>query len=245
MSSKSGILDPLRVRIRRLQFIVGLGFLSLVAGSMVSVALAFRLSTRIQDIPWELPQLLLGVTIQNLWVLGALPLMCYAAARILELKPLSTALGAAGSGQFFVLSLDFIRDGLAGMWNGWLISLLNVAAFSGGVFLSHRAVAKARAAATQAAAKAQAQAEARKVEYLEFLREAERGGEKTAQREAQQAPVAASVGSAAVAMAPPEGGAPAPAPVEASAAPAPAEAAAPASEPSSAPAEVKPAANEP
>ncbi|SET62595.1 hypothetical protein [Stigmatella erecta] len=173
------MLEPLRVRLRRFQFILGLGFLSLMAGSMVSVSLAYRLSTRVEDLPGELPRLLIGIVLQNLWVLAALPLLAYGAARILELKPLSTALGAALSGEFFVLSLDFVRDGLEGLWDGWVGAALRLLAFALGVFLSYRAVVSGRAASARAAAAAQARAEARKAEYAEFLREAEKAGERS------------------------------------------------------------------
>ncbi|SEL63357.1 hypothetical protein SAMN05444354_107172 [Stigmatella aurantiaca] len=180
MSPTPGMLEPLRVRIRRFQFILGLGFLSLMAGSMVSVSLAYRLSTRIEDLPGELPRLLIGIALQNLWVLAALPLLAYGAARILELKPLSTALGAALSGEFFVLSLDFVRDGLEGLWDGWVGAVLRLLAFALGVFLSYRAVVSGRAASARTAAAAQARAEAQKAEYAEFLREAEKAGERSA-----------------------------------------------------------------
>jgi hypothetical protein len=36
--------------------------------------------------------------LQNLWVLAVLPLLCCGAARIIKLKPLSTAIGGALSG---------------------------------------------------------------------------------------------------------------------------------------------------
>jgi hypothetical protein len=179
VSPTPGMLEPLRVRIRRFQFILGLGFLALMVGSMVSVSLAYRLSTRIEDLPGELPRLLIGTLLQNLWVLAALPLLAYGAARILELKPLSTALGAALSGEFFVLSLDFVRDGLEGLWDGWVGAVLRLLSFALGVFLSYRAVVSGRAASARTAAAALARAEAQKAEYAEFLREAEKGGERS------------------------------------------------------------------
>lgn len=202
VSSKSpGILEPLRVRIRRFQFILGLGFLALVVGSVLSVSLSVRLLVRVQALEAEALRLLIVLVLENLWVLGVLPLVCYGAARILELRPLSTSLGAALSGEFFVLALDFVREGLDGLWQGAVASSLRLAAFATGVFLSYRAVARGRAAAEEGAARARAKAEARKGEYLEFLREAERGAEKSAQREAERAAVAASAGGATEAAA--------------------------------------------
>jgi hypothetical protein len=204
VSSKPGILDPVRVRIRRFQFVVGLGFLSQVIGAVLSVALAYRLAERIQDLPDGL-KLLVGIPLQNLWAIAVLPLLCYGAARIIELKPLSTAVGGVASGLLFVLALNFAWGGLEGLWPGLAAGALQISALAAGVLLSYRAVLKGRAASAQGAAKAQAQAESRKVEYQEFLREAERGAEKTAQREAERAAAAASGGSAAVAVAPDPG----------------------------------------
>lgn len=201
MSTKPRALDSLRVRIRRFQFIVGLGFLSQIIGPLFTVALAQRLSQRIQDLP-EILQLLIGIPLQNLWAIAVLPLLCYGAARILELRPLSTAVGAVLSGEVFVLALNFAWGGLEGMLPGVGAVALQVSILGVGVLFSYRAVLKGRADAALGAAKAQAQAEARKSEYQEFLREAERAAEKTAQREAERA---ASAGSAA-----PDGGAPGP-----------------------------------
>lgn len=204
MSSKPSKLDPVRVRIRRFQFVVGLGFLAQVIGAVFSVSLAYRLTERVQDLPEGL-RLLIGVPLQNLWVLAVLPLLCYGAARIIELKPLSTAIGGAISGQFFIMALNFAWGGLDGLLPGVAAVALQVSSLAAGVLLSYRAVLKGRVAAAQGAAKAQAQAESRKVEYQEFLREAERSAEKTAQREAERAVAAASAGgSAAPAASAPE-----------------------------------------
>jgi hypothetical protein len=201
VSTKPRALDSLRVRIRRFQFIVGLGFLSQIIGPLFTVALSQRLSQRMQDLP-QLLQLLIGIPLQNLWAIAVLPLLCYGAARILELKPLSTAVGAVLSGEVFLLALSFAWGGLEGMVPGVGAVALQLSILAVGVFLSYRAVLKGRADAARGAAKAQAQAEARKNEYQEFLREAERAAEKTAQREAERA---ASAGGAA-----PDGGPPGP-----------------------------------
>lgn len=189
MSSKTSVLEPLRVRIRRLQFIVGLGFISLVGGSVLSVALTLRLSVRVQALPTGLMRVLMAVLLENLWVLGVLPLLCYGAARVMELKPWSTAAGAAVSGATFVLALNYVQSGAAGLWLGGLGSVLNVVAFAVGVVLSARAVMLGRAAAAQQTGKAQEKAQERKSEYDEFLRAAEAGAARLEQREsAAQAP---------------------------------------------------------
>lgn len=192
MSTKPRALDSLRVRIRRFQFIVGLGFLSQIIGPLITVALTQRLAQRIQDLP-EILQLLIGIPLQNLWAIAVLPLLCYGAARIIDLKPLSTAVGAVVSGELFVLALNFAWSGIEGALPGAAAVALQISILAVGVFFSYRAVLRGRAEAAKGAAKAQAEAEARKSEYQEFLREAERAAEKTAQREAERA---ASAGSA-------------------------------------------------
>lgn len=191
MSAKKRPLESLRVRIRRFQFIVGLGFLSLTGGMLVSSSLAMRLSQRLYELPSGSLRLLVGVLLEELWVLAALPLLCYGAARIVELRPLSTAVGGALSGQMFVLALDFVREGSLWPTAGWRVNVLRCVAFGSGIFLSHRAVVLARAASEQRASEARAQAEAKKSEYDSFLREAEAAGGRTAQREAERAAAAA------------------------------------------------------
>jgi hypothetical protein len=185
VSTSKTVLEPLRVRIRRLQFIVGLGFLALVIGSVLSVGLTLRLIGRVEALPFELLRILIALAVEKLWVLAVLPLLCYGAARAIELRPWSTALGAAFTGQLFVLALDFVRDGVDG-WveRGWVLTLMEWAVFAVGVVLSQRALVRGRAQAGKQAEQVQQQASARQDEYAEFLREAERAGEKSAQREA-------------------------------------------------------------
>ncbi|XXF80293.1 hypothetical protein P2318_11215 [Myxococcaceae bacterium GXIMD 01537] len=221
MSAKKGSLESLRVRVRRFQFILGLGFFALMLGSVLSGSLVMRLSHRLQALPGNALRTLVGVVLEELWVLLALPLLCYAAARVVELNPLSTGLGAALSGQTFVVALQFVRDGEPWASGGWRVDLLRFVAFAVGIALSVRAVKQARAANQQREDSTRAQAAGRKEEYDAFLRDAERAGERTAQREAQAA--------AASAPAPaPEAAAPAPVAAPASEAAAPADAAAPA-----------------
>ncbi|HVG61886.1 MAG TPA: hypothetical protein VNA24_25210 [Hyalangium sp.] len=205
MSTKPRALDSLRVRIRRFQFIVGLGFLSQIIGPVITVALAQRLAQRIQDLP-EVLQLIIGIPLQNLWAIAVLPLLCYGAARIIDLKPLSTAVGAVVAGEIFILALNFAWGGLEGVFPGVGAMVLQISILATGVLFSYRAVLRGRADAAKGAAKAQAEAEARKSEYQEFLREAERAGEKTAQREAERAASAGGVASAGTAA--PDGGTP-------------------------------------
>ncbi|ATB32173.1 hypothetical protein [Melittangium boletus] len=199
MNSSKPLLEPLRVRIRRFQFIVGLGFLALILGSILSVGLSQRLAGRVQALPFDWLRFAIGLGVQKLWVLAVLPGLCYGAARVIDLRALPTALGAAVSGQVFILALEFVQDGVDG-WveRGWIVIGLEWAVFALGVWLGQLAVKRGRVAATTREAQVRERASVRADEYAEFLREAERAGEKIAQRdEAKASEVAETAGASA------------------------------------------------
>ena len=185
MSTSKALFDPLRVRLLRILFTGGLGFVALILGSMLSATLYLRFAVRVDSLPFAFLRLLLHVVRGNLWVLLVLPLLCYGASRIVELRPWSTAVGAALSSRLFLLTVEFVSAGVDG-WveRGWVVALVEWSVFAVGVVLCHRAVLKGRADASRQAEKTQAQASTKQDEYAEFLREAERAGEKIAQREA-------------------------------------------------------------
>ncbi|WP_309894776.1 hypothetical protein [Archangium sp.] len=185
MSTSKAIFDPLRVRLLRILFTGGLGFVALVLGSMLSATLYLRFAVRVDSLPFAFLRLLLHVVRGNLWVLLVLPLLCYGASRIVELRPWSTAVGAALSSRLFLLTVEFVSAGVDG-WveRGWVVALVEWSVFAVGVVLCQRAVLKGRADASSQAEQTQAQASTKQDEYAEFLREAERAGEKIAQREA-------------------------------------------------------------
>ncbi|RKH13456.1 hypothetical protein D7V97_05595 [Corallococcus sp. CA053C] len=201
MSSKPGVLEPLRVRVRRFQFIVGLGFLSLVLGAMLSVSLVIRLQERVSALPFDLVRLGVAVVLENLWILAVLPVLCYGASRIVALRPWNTALGAAATGGLFVLALNFVRDGTEGLLEWNLGTVLRLVAFAGGILLSARAIRAGRAAAERGSTAAQVKAEARKSEYDEFLKAAEADGARLEQREGASAQAPAAVAPEATAQA--------------------------------------------
>ena len=74
---KKAVLEPLRVRVRRLQFTVGLGFLALVVGSVLSSAHTMRLINRVDALSLTVLRFAIALGLQNLWVLVVLPLLCY------------------------------------------------------------------------------------------------------------------------------------------------------------------------
>jgi len=88
-----------------------MGFVSLILGAIVSDALFVRLSNRLT--PWPSWVAFAALTVvSRLWILGALPALSYGAARILALRPWSTALGAALTGEGLLLAIDYIHNGL-------------------------------------------------------------------------------------------------------------------------------------
>ena len=187
-TQKKTVLEPLRVRIRRIQFTVGLGFLALVAGTVLTSAVSLRLAGRVGALPSWAIEFLLAPVLRHLWVLAALPVLCYGAARIIELSPWSTALGAAVTGLCFTLAIEFTSNGVDGwMASGGLSLLAELAVVAGGVVITKRSVVRGRADAGKQQAQAQEQASSRQDEYAEFLRDAELAGEKIAQREAAKA----------------------------------------------------------
>jgi hypothetical protein len=193
-------LDPLRERLRRLQLVVGMGFLAFVVGAVLSSALVIRLQPRLEALgsPW----VAFGLTllIKRLWVVAVLPVCCYGAARILELRPWATALGAALTGEAFLLALRLVSTGLDGFADPGLDEGFQLATLVGGVALSRWAVVKGRAAAAKANAAAASAAAAKKAQYDEFAAEAERLA--TRRDEKPIAPATPATAEAAVGKAP-------------------------------------------
>ncbi|MFY0524330.1 hypothetical protein ACN28I_14545 [Archangium gephyra] len=176
-TQKKTVLEPLRLRLRRIQFTVGLGFLALVAGTVLTSAVSLRLAGRVGALPSWAIEFLLAPVLRHLWVLAALPVLCYGAARIIELSPWSTAIGAAATGLCFTLAIEFTSNGVDGwMASGGLSLLAELAVVAGGVVITRRAVVRGRADAGKQQTQAQEKASARQDEYAEFLRDAELRG---------------------------------------------------------------------
>lgn len=190
-TQKTSVLQPLRVRIRRVQFTVGLGFLALVMGTTLTGALSLGLSGHVGALPSWAIDFLIAPVLRHLWALAVLPVLCYGAARVIELRPWATVLGAAATGLGFSLAIEFTSDGVAGwLAAGGLSLVLELGVVAGGVVLGQRAIVRGRADAGKQEKQARRQASTREDEYAEFLREAEREGEKIAQRDAAKAEAA-------------------------------------------------------
>ncbi|MBX5482850.1 MAG: hypothetical protein IRZ16_13570 [Myxococcaceae bacterium] len=187
MAKRPSILDPLRVRVRRFQLIVGLGLTACVLGALVTIAISMRLGAALAG--HELPQVpieILDALLAQLWAYAVLPLLLYGAARIIELKPWPTSIGGVAAGLVFQLSIILISRGFEGITEASpLRSGVMLAACALGAWVGAKAVTRARAAAKRAEEEARKEAEARKDEYAAFAREAERLAARTEARKQQ------------------------------------------------------------
>ena len=167
-------LAALRSRVQRVQFIVGLGFLSAVLGAFLAVPLQMKLGQKLgpQTSLWTF--LLADFFLGQLWVYLVLPVLAYGAARVIALKPVPTAVGAAATGTAFYLAIALVTAGLDGLQSAWLVWLVRLAGLGLGVALTVAAVRTARRQAELTERQAAHKARDRKGEYDEFLKEAER-----------------------------------------------------------------------
>lgn len=170
---RKSALEPVRARALRIQFVVGIGFLAWVAGEILASGLMMRLGPRLEAMgPWA--AYLVVSLIARLWVLAVLPAIAWVAARVLALKPLSTALGAAITGELFGLALIFVSQGWDGLYEGYGPLALHAGTLALGILLTMRAIRAGRTAAHRAQEAAAKIAEEKKKEYAEFAAEAER-----------------------------------------------------------------------
>jgi hypothetical protein len=188
MEARRRSLDTLRTHVRRIQLIAGLGLFSVAIGAVVSSSLLVRLHARMVG-EGGLFRALLFSLIAHLWVLALLPGLSYLLARIIELRPWSTAMGAVASGTLFALAIELISGGMAGLLSDHPARLaLRVGCAVAGVVLTWRAVLAGRAAAEAVNAEARRKAEDRQQEYAEFAAQAERLAAQTERKEAGAEP---------------------------------------------------------
>lgn len=171
----------------RLMFILGLGMVAVILGSVLSVGLAMRLGPRLQGLPLPVLQAL-DLLIRHLWCLLILPLIVHAAARVADLRVWSTVAGSLLSGSVFLLLLGYLQRGGGGVWRGaWdFISWVLVMGMS--ALLIRRAVRTGARHREAQAQKAKAQAAAKVSEYDAFRAEAEAQADRHAAREVSGAP---------------------------------------------------------
>ncbi len=175
---------------RHFLLVVGFGFAAFVAGSVLSAALVNRVRERVVAMDSAVFSLIAQILIQRLWLLAVLPVLAYAAARVLELKPVFTAVTAALTGQLFFTALIAVSRGADGVFDGPFDVAVQGGTFVLGVGLTVFAIRQGRAAAAQGDLAAATKAAERKQEYDEMLKASEAIA---ARHEAAAAPAAAEV----------------------------------------------------
>ncbi len=184
---RKSVFEPFEARGRRVLFVVGLGFLAWMAGGILASGLKIRLEPRLEAMgPWA--AYLVESLNARLWILAVLPAVAWVAARILALKPLSTAFGAAITGELFGLVLLFVSQGWSELYEGYGPLALRVGTLALGILVSLRAIRAGRAAAQRAQEAAAKIAEAKKQEYAQFAAEAERLAARSEEKANSSAP---------------------------------------------------------
>lgn len=164
----------MRASVRRIQLTVGLGFIAMIVGSIVAAPLHIRMGPRLAAMGSEVMSFVVFAAVARLWILAALPLLCYAVARVIDVRPVPTAVGAALTGEFIGLAIDALSGGIGALLDQPLFLAMRLVTAVIGVALSVFAIKSARAHLKAAQETAQKAAVDRKGEYDEFLKEAQR-----------------------------------------------------------------------
>lgn len=163
---------------RQLLLLMGLGFLAMVIGTVASgvIVNAVWQGVHGRGASWLL--FTVHALSMRMWVWLVLPALAYGAGRVLVLRPWRTAAVTVTTGEVFSLAFRIAGSGLEGLYRHWFEMLLWVATSGAGVWLTARAVEKARGTAAQVQANRQAlatlHAEANQAQYEHFQQEAKR-----------------------------------------------------------------------
>jgi hypothetical protein len=158
--------------VRRLLLMVGFGFLAFVGGSTLAVSLTGRIAARLEGAS-DATRLIAGFMVEGAWVMLALPGIAHIAARFLEVKPWPTAIVGAGTGLTFQLALQYVSSGAEGVTGEPARQIARLVATGVGVVFTTVAVKRGRELARIAEEKARLEAEKKKIQYDEFVRQAE------------------------------------------------------------------------
>src|SRR5438874_7176528 len=95
----------LEARARHLLLMSGLGFLAVVSGNLIANAFSQRAHERLLATGSPAVLFIAGAVLSGFWVLVVLPGLVYICCRFLELKPASTSIVAALTGELFMLAI--------------------------------------------------------------------------------------------------------------------------------------------
>ncbi len=169
-------MGRLESRARRVSLVVGLGFLSVVVGVLLSTKLFLWLAS-LGDAP-VVVRVLLNGALSTLWAWAVLPAFAYGFGRVIDLRPVPTAAGAVATGFLFLFGVQLVGSGPESFRQEWVLSALRVLFIAGGGALTARCVRAARAAAVKGEEAATAEATRIKSQYDAFAQEAQRVAER-------------------------------------------------------------------
>ena len=152
---------------------VGLGFVSLVVGSIMSAGVATRFAERLPIMTSPAVSFAFGWVIQRLWLFVLLPLVGWTIGRLTEVKPLRFALTAGLAGELFGVLLYSAINGFEIFYEAPADTLARIVTFFAGLAIVVAAVREGQAAGRVAQAEADAIAAKQKAEYAARLAELE------------------------------------------------------------------------
>lgn len=153
--------------------VAGLGFTAWLLGLVLAGSIVLGIAPRLATLPGFFQQVV-AVLSARLWLLAVLPAFAYALARAIDLKPMSTAVGAGLSGELFDLLFGVAQGGLGALVANVSTVLVRLATLGVGIALTWWAVTRARGAAARAQARALERARESANQYQAFADEAAR-----------------------------------------------------------------------
>ena len=170
----------LEARARHLLLMSGLGFLAVVSGNLIANAFSQRAHERLLAAGSPAVLFIAGTVLSGFWVLVVLPGLVYICCRFLELKPLTTSIVAAVTGELFMLAIPIAAKGLDQLLADVVPLVTQLGTMVAGILISVSAGKRAKIVAARAEADALERAKARKSQYDDFLKQAEAFADKRA-----------------------------------------------------------------
>lgn len=162
---------------RQILLSAGLGFFAMVVGSVLSGILIGAVWQASHGSKSVWPLLVVQLVTMRAWVWAVLPAMAYATGLIARLQPRRAAVIAVLTGEAFSLMVRVAGGGLEGLKRHWLEMLMWLLTSLGGMWLTYRAIMRARSVVERRQERVAEIAKNNRAEYEYFRQEAERLGE--------------------------------------------------------------------
>jgi hypothetical protein len=156
---------------------IGLGVVSFIVGSILSVGASARITERIGFIESETVALLLRWFFERLWLFTVLPAFGYVLGRFTETKPTRFALVGGLSGEVFAVLLVTAINGFDFLFDDVPALIARAVTLFLGLVVTTWAVQAGQEVSAEAQVEADAIAEKKKAEYAAFLAAAEGKGD--------------------------------------------------------------------